>query len=251
MNGYVELITGGLGSGKTLFAVQRIFEHLAAGGYVFTNIAIYPEKMGAAIRERKGRIWDAARLKILTDAEAAAFNRHVARGTAECQVMVAIDEAGLDFDARDWKNTDTAIIAFSALARKMDVCLLYVTQQAADLDKRARGKCRCEWQCRNLHNLRLFGVLPFSLPLWARVCFDTSKGKHRKINDDTFLAPTWVFSLYDSNSLIGKGAAAVAGLKQVSGLPLARVEAAPVLSSRYLVPAAGLFSLCGALSYFS
>lgn len=228
MNGYVELITGTLGGGKTLFAVERIFEHLALGGYVFTNIAMKPDAIRAALEVRKRKKFDPSRLVVWTGDEAREPQNHVMRGTAERCVMLVIDEAGLEHNARDWAKTDRDFIALNALARKMELVVLYISQQATDFDKQVRSRCRAEWQCRNLHNLRLFGVLPVKVPLYARVCYDITKGKREYVTYDVLPLPMWVCELYDSNALVGRGKEALEKLVQATATPLEDVPAPPV-----------------------
>ena len=176
MNGFVELITGTLGGGKTLFAVQRMFEHVARGGHVWSNIQTpnprFPDSWARHLAERHGRKFDPARLVTMTGEQTLAFQKHVPRGTKERAVMVVIDEAGLEFNAKDHAKMSIEQLALNTYARKLELQVLYITQQSADMYKQFRGKCRCEWQCRNLFNQRFMGVIPVKIPLLARVCYD-------------------------------------------------------------------------------
>lgn len=223
MNGYCELITGTLGGGKTLYAVERAFEHALKGGWVFSNIPFRHVGWAEAM-ERRGYIFEPERVVTLTGEQTLEFHRHVPRGTHDRAVMVIIDEAGLEFNARDWAKTSKELLALNTLARKLDIVMLYISQQSADIDKQFRGKCRCEWQCRNMHNIRMFGLFPVKIPLYSRVCYDTTKGKREYLCSDVFTIPKWVFPLYDSDALVGRGNLAVSSLLRVDGTPLRRVE---------------------------
>lgn len=224
MNGYVEMITGTLGSGKTLLAVERAYEHVRNGGYVYGNVAFRPDQWERTLRERDHLRFDPSRLVQLTAAETLEFHRHVPRGTRERPVMVIVDEAGLEFNARDWAKTDRDLLALNTLARKLELIVLYVSQQSADMDKQFRGKCRAEWQCRRPFNRRIMGMWQIDVPLFFRVCYDVSKGKRERVCYDVVPPPKWVYPLYDSDALVGRGHEALSGMAQVTGTPLERIE---------------------------
>ncbi|MBK8583395.1 MAG: hypothetical protein IPL86_16720 [Flavobacteriales bacterium] len=249
MNGFVELITGTLGGGKTLFAVERAFAHAATGGYVYSNIPFVVEAWRAAMAERKRLVLDPGRVNILTAEQTLEFHLHVPRGTHARAVMVIVDEAGLEFNSRDWAKTSKEILAFNTYARKLDIQLLYISQQSADVDKQFRGKCRCEWQCRNLFNLRLFGVIPIKIPLMSRVCYDTTKGKREYLCNDVVSSPKWVWPLYDSDALTGRGKAMLGEIQQVSGTPLERIHV-PVESEFRNLILWGVFACSLSVSLF-
>lgn len=243
MNGFVELITGTLGGGKTLYSVERAFAHAAAGGYVYSNIPMVHDEWAKAMAARHGRVFDRSRINVLTTEQTMEFHLHVPRGTHARAVMVIIDEAGLEFNARDWAKTSKEILAFNTYARKLDIQLLYVSQQSGDVDKQFRGKCRCEWQCRNLFNTRLFGVIQLRIPLLSRVCYDTTKGKREYLCHDVVTSPRWVWPLYDSDALTGRGKALIGDIQQVSGDELPRVVR-PARSADFNLWAWGAFA-CG------
>lgn len=231
MNGYCELITGTLGGGKTLFSVERAYAHIRAGGHVYANIPFNPEQWARTLADRDGLKFKPERLVTLSAEQTLEFHRHIPRGTHSHQVMVIIDEAGLEFNSRDWAKTSKELLAINTLARKLDLILLYVSQQSADVDKQFRGKCRCEWQCRNLFHRRVMGI-PMKIPLLFRVCYDTTKGKREHLCYDAVPVPKWVFPLYDSDALVGRGFAAVSGLQTVEGSALEAIERPPVSGIR-------------------
>ena len=184
MNGFIEMVTGTLGGGKTSLAVERIYEHLCKGGWVYTNIECYPDK----IAERMAQIgleFDPQRLVIL-QGDAREFHKHVKRGTADSLVMVAIDEAGLEINSRDWGKTEKPQLAFNTMARKLDIWLVYISQDANDVDKQIRKKADTIWVCRNMKKLKIWGVFPFPLPFYFRVRFDNTRGEQAAENGFRF-----------------------------------------------------------------
>jgi hypothetical protein len=223
MNGAIELITGTLGGGKTLVAVERIYEHLERGGYVFTNIELYPEEITRRMAER-GYVFDPSRLTFLKPEDMEKFHEHVARGTKNSQVMVAIDEAHLSHHARDYLNTDTSLVDFNTLVRKLDILLLYITQDPSNLDKQFRKMVGTLWVCRNMRHYKILGVLPFPIPIFFRVQFDTTRGqKPVKVSSDISYRKSWACGMYNSDALLGSTAQRIGQLRQVEAKPLARI----------------------------
>ncbi|MBK8583404.1 MAG: hypothetical protein IPL86_16765 [Flavobacteriales bacterium] len=215
---------------------------------MYSNIPFVVEAWRAAMAERKRLVLDLARVNILTAEQTLEFPFARASGTHARAVMVIVDEAGLEFNSRDWAETSEEILA-SIRMRKLDIQLLYISQQSADVDKQFRGKCRCEWQCRNLFNLRLFGVIPIKIPLMSRVCYDTTKGKREYLCNDVVSSPKWVWPLYDSDALTGRGKAMLGEIQQVSGTPLERIHV-PVESEFRNLILWGVFACSLSVSLF-
>lgn len=223
MNGATEAITGTLGGGKTAFAVERMLEHLLAGGYCYTNVEIYLEKVREWMLE-KGRVFEPDRLIFLTG-DLGTFHKQVKRGTHECQVMVVLDEASLDFNARDWASTSKDLLAFNNFVRKLDIILLYITQRFEDLDKQFRARVGVLWVCRNMKHLKLLGLIPFPLPLFFRVRFDNTRGNGKPVKlDSEAVVKSWAWGLYNSDALTGKGHEQFLAMETANRTPLKRIQ---------------------------
>lgn len=223
MNGYIELITGTLGGGKTAFAVEKIYDHLKSGGFVYTNIEVYPDEVEKRLAV-EGLVFDRSRLVILLG-DAREYSSQVSRGTTKKLVMLVVDEAGLDLNARDWAKTDKKFIAFNTMARKLDIHLIYISQDASDVDKQIRRKAELVWVCRNLKKQKIWGVIPFPLPFYFRVCFDNTRGggTSSKMYPQVVLKPS-SWGLYNSNAMVGEVASQWVGMNQVDGSALEKLE---------------------------
>lgn len=224
MNGWIEIVSGTLGGGKSMFAVQRIYEHLKSGGWVFTNIEIYYDMVKAQMLE-DGLIFQPERLVKLVGNEET-FHTQVSRGTADSAVMVVIDEAGLSHNAVDHAKLDRGLLTFNTLARKLDIILIYISQDPTDVVKQFRKKARFIWICRNLSHFRLLGVIPMGVPMMFRVCFDNTRGggKPMHVRTDIGFRRPWLCKLYNSDALLGKGSDEIAKIATVRGTPLERVK---------------------------
>lgn len=222
MNGFIELVTGTLGGGKSALAVERLYEHLRKGGYAFTNIEVYPDKIAERLAS-EGYVFDSTRLVVL-QGNARDYPKQVSRGSADSLVMLVIDEAGLDINARDYAKTDKTFIAFNTMARKLDIHLVYISQDANDIDKQVRRKAEIVWVCRNMKKVKIWGMIPFPLPFYFRVRFDNTRGaKPQKLDSDIIMKPT-SWGLYNSDAMVGEVAAQWSGMKQLVGKPLERIQ---------------------------
>lgn len=226
MNGAIEIITGTLGGGKTLFAVERIYNHLLTGGWVYTNIEVYHEKFAARMAEA-GFEFIPERLVHL-EGDPRDFHRQISRGTSDSCVMLVIDEAGLGFNSRDWAKTDKANLTFNTLARKLDILLLYISQDINDIDKQFRKKAARLWVCRNFRHYQFLGVVPMPFPLMFRVCFDNSTGssKPRKLHSEIGIKRSWACGLYNTDAILGQDQGELGKLGVVRAEPLKRIPKA-------------------------
>lgn len=230
MNGRIEIISGTLGGGKTAKAVEIMLGHLASGGYVFSNVEIYPDKVAEKLKSRFGVKWDPSRYVFLTG-DARDYHTQVKRGTAQQVVMLVVDEAGLDLNARDWSKTDKHLIAFNAMARKLDIHLVYISQDSNDIDKQVRKKADTIWHCRNLRRYKIFGLWDCPVPMFFRVRYDNARGGQTAVRQD-FEVTWWPWSIgtYNSDALVGSVAAQWNGMQVANGAPLERAKAGNVLN---------------------
>jgi hypothetical protein len=224
VNGSTSIITGTLGGGKTAFAVEQIVLHLASGGICYTNIECFSDKIAAKIETDFGAVFEPSRLRPLSG-DLSQFHLQVERGSKDQLVMIVLDEASLDFNARDWATTSRDLLAFNNFVRKLDIRLLYITQRFEDIDKQFRARAGLLWVCRNMKHLRLWGFIPCPLPFYFRVRFDNSRGlgKPIQLDSDVTLRP-WSFGLYNSDALTGKGSDIFANMGKASVTKLKRIE---------------------------
>jgi hypothetical protein len=233
--GKIEVVTGDLGAGKTAYVVELIYEQLCQGGWVFTNIELYADKIAERMHG-EGLIFDPTRLVILSGESMRDFHTQIRRGADGEVVMVAIDEAHFDLAARDYRSTSDEFIQFVTLCRKLDIWLVFLTQDGDDIDKVVRKKFTVETLCRNLKEERIAGV-PFPFSLYVRVSFKLQKGRvHHKLDAHYVSKPT-SWGLYNSKALLGAKAAAFAKMHVARKSKLARVQK-PVTSAAYYFAAA-------------
>lgn len=243
MNGSIDLFTGLLGGGKTLLAVEEIAYHIRRGGTVYTNIALKLDGLRAWMAEH-GLDLDESRIHILKVEDIEEFHKHVARGTKDMASLVVIDEASLNLNARDWQKLNRDLWNFNVLVRKLDIRLIYISQQPEYLDKQIRGLVREQVDCRNLRNFYLGGILPIPIPLLIRVYARKGfGGKAMRSHAEFCPAPRWVYPLYDSDALLGKAAGQFSDMPFVNTAPLKKIPRVERPTDAY----ACLLAFCAAL----
>src|SRR5690606_30233321 len=224
MNGYLKLVTGNMGGGKTSYVVEMGIEHLLKGGTFATNIKCHVDVIAEYIPDQ-GFEFDPSRLIHLTG-DIGKFFDQIPRGTPSNLVLVGVDEAALEgFNSRDWNKMDRRIFNFCVLARKLDVGCCFITQQPEFFDKQLRKLCNGGLtDCRNLKSFKIWGVIPFPLPLIVRVHHDCVGGVFRKNHSEPLFERRWVWKFYDSDALLGAAAAEFEQMQVAKSGPLSCIK---------------------------
>jgi zona occludens toxin (predicted ATPase) len=146
----IEVFEGKLGGGKTYSAVVRILDTLRKGGVVATNIELNREHCCQWIASKFGVIldWD-RQVYVLDEASIFEFHKHVPCG-ATTPSLVVIDEAHLWFNAREWKSASKDVLTFLTQSRKIRADIIFITQDAKNLDGQFRRMVQFIWRFRDL-----------------------------------------------------------------------------------------------------
>lgn len=201
--GSTTVITGTLGGGKSLCAVDMGMDRVSLGGTVITNIPVdpYRDKWEKWMRDEHGKVMDHERLIQLKQDSMEGFERFAKRGS-RWPVMLILDEAALDLNARDFKRRTDSELNFVVLARKLTIDLVFIAQDASDIDKQIRKKMQKEIHCRSLKDL----WEEVKLPLFVRVPYTIQiNGKPwRRKASVHWKAQSWGY--FDTKALHGKKA---------------------------------------------
>jgi len=244
MNGFLKLITGNLGGGKTSWAVEQIVEHLRGGGYAATNIEMKFDEVEKWLASQ-GYVFDASRLIILKGG-LTEFYEQIPRGAPDCVVLTVIDEAAIvGFNSRDFAKLNRTVFNFCTLARKLDVGLFWITQRPQFFDKQLRELCCALIDCRDMRQFRIWGVIPLPIPLLVRMHHQMIDGRPVHPSAEVVVRKKWVWKLYNSDALLGDAASEFYKMRKVSASQLQRVPRAASGHIKYAV----LVSLCA--SFFS
>lgn len=206
--GSTVCITGTLGGGKSLCAVDIGMDRLALGGTVLSNIPMDREKLARWMRDEQGKHMDQSRLVQIGQESIENFQDVAIRGNDRIPTMMLLDEAALDLNAHDWKSRSKEEFNFVVLARKLRIDLVFIAQDATDIDKQIRKKMQREIHCRSL--MTMWDEV--KVPLFVRVHYTiqlNGKPWRRKV-EVKWKAQSW--GMFDSHALHGEKAKLYAAL---------------------------------------
>jgi hypothetical protein len=221
----IQLVTGPLGMGKTLFVCMLIFEDLCKGFTVVTNIDIVWDEIELLARRDKGVILNPAQLIRVDPEEARDWQRHIPFGVMGAPVKAYWDEIHLFFNARDWAQTGKDhgdLLSFLSQSRKARVDVTFIAQERENMEKQFRVLAEWELAIISSHHVPLgvFRMLPKCFIVRYR---DAQKGyqlrKEWRRYDKRF------FRCYRSHSFLDSGMKKLAdAAKEVGPYKLLRVS---------------------------
>lgn len=143
----IQIVTGKLGAGKTLFTVMLLFEALCAGKTVCTNIAVNWDELAKLARLSKRRLLDPAQLVKINPETDRNWQEIIPFGRIDAPVEVYLDEIHLFFNSRDWSKTNTeskGLLSFLTQSRKAGVNVTFIAQEITTVEKQFR--VLAEWE---------------------------------------------------------------------------------------------------------
>ena len=201
----IEFVTGKIGSGKTLYAVERIYLHMIKGGTVATNIDLKFENIEALAWKQKGKRIKPAQIVEVDINKTPNWDMEVPWGVPELPVLSVWDEVHLFNNARDWKKTQDSqgqMLSFLTQSRKACVDVIFITQDSKTVDKQFRIQAQFEHYVINSSELSLG---PFGkLPQFMSFCIRFKKSMSSRETVESNMAPynKSMFGLYDTLSML-------------------------------------------------
>ena len=199
----IKIVTGKLGSGKTLYCVSEIIELLAGGVTVCTNIDLQPDLIRVhllvyhGVRMRPEQI---IRIDINADPD---WHQKIPFGSRAAPVAVYLDEIHLWFNARDWQITDKlrrGLLSFLSQSRKVGVDVTFISQDKENVEKQFRALAEYEYFIFPMSHLvaGFLGKLPVSGFIAVIRDIETGTAVDRKIRTYS----SRLFGLYKTESLL-------------------------------------------------
>lgn len=228
VEGKLEFYCGALGSGKTAFAWERAMFHLLKGGTVVTNIQFYRERLRDWIRSHGFKMDDKRLIYVEDGAE---IWRHAQTGNDAMTVMMIIDEAHVEHNARDWQKSSREQLMFNTMARKLTIHLVYITQDINNVDKQFRGMANLIWYCRNTENWA-WGPFKFPVRVFFRVPYLCGPGAPpRRMSPEITRTPvSWGY--YKTKALVGRAQELFASFQKANTEPLERIGPSKLMQAR-------------------
>lgn len=133
------IVTGKLGSGKTLSMVGRIQDALWKGHRVATNLDIYPDKLLGA-NHKKGELWRVPDKPTGAELLALGYGNNSASNRDEDSFgHLVLDEGGTWLNSRTWNDKERdALLDWMRHARKWHWHVYLIIQHINSIDKQIR-----------------------------------------------------------------------------------------------------------------
>jgi hypothetical protein len=158
----IEVIEGkGVGSGKSYFVVDRLVSHWRNGGtaYVSESFCVNWEACKKHVLKRFGLHLEDDQYSSVTAEQINCLHENTPPGTSESPVLIIIDEAQDQLNARDWGDKSKRdLFSWCCQSRHDDNDLLFVSQSAANIDKQIRRLATYTWSVRNARNFSIPGL---------------------------------------------------------------------------------------------
>jgi len=198
----IYLVTGKIGSGKTLLVLTRIVEHLAAGGCAVTNIALNRDAVAEHLRRKFRRRLLPGQLREHDFEANPKFHHSIPFGVPALPVMVAIDEAHLYFNAAQDSTLRSAfldVVKFLTQSRKAGIDVWMITQAVETLWRQFRLQALHGFNCRDMRAVKIpfFGSVGMLGLRWRK--FDTITGE--TLENGTTPLDRRLFGLYDTSQM--------------------------------------------------
>lgn len=209
----IELVSGAIGSGKSVLLNKRAVEKAMKGRRIVTNFSIDKEALYYCLRRRK----------MSSSAADDVIKTHEVLRTYEQlrnlqDVWVGMDEAHFWFFSRMWQRIDISDVQFWSQSRKRKVDVTLVTQRPKAIDATVVDLAQIHWEAQALISKEA-SVFPFQI---VKLIHDMNMSSH----EAKFLA---MFRYIRLNDIMGSTAKSRKGfmgaVNNVSVMGLRRDEA--------------------------
>lgn len=133
----VWVVTGKLGSGKSMVAVGRMLEYMRRGCHVATNLDLYLDQAFRPRKRLSGLVYRVPDKPTVADLQALG-NGNPTYDESKNGLLV-LDECGTWFNSRTWNDKGRkALIDWFLHARKKGWDIIFIVQDISIMDKQAR-----------------------------------------------------------------------------------------------------------------
>ena len=163
----IEVISGKLGGGKTLFSARRMLEHMARGGTVVSNVHLHKFNCEKYLLDKWGVICDFdAQFQTLPEECVESWHEHIPLGESpDLPVLCVIDEAHLWINARDTRSSNKEAMKHLSQSRKLCIDFLFIVQAPENLDVQVNRLAQHQIRCRDMRKFRIAKLgIPWPFP---------------------------------------------------------------------------------------
>jgi len=158
----IEIVEGvGVGAGKSYYTATRILAHLAEGGSVFasTTFGLLWEKAKDLVEERWGKTLEDGQYQTFPQEDIPRLHEVTPCGSDDCPVLVVVDEAHIELNARDWGDkSKRPFFNWLTQSRHQNTDVIFISQAAANMDKQIARLATRVIRMRNLVGWQIPGI---------------------------------------------------------------------------------------------
>jgi len=168
----IQIFTGIMGSGKTLYAVWCILQAFIKGSYVATNIKLNIKFVRIYLRWRNV-IFDPLKYIYLEADMVLCPQKYLPKGTKNLNNLIVLDETALIMPSREWQKTQKEFFHFCLMLRRQFVDMIFICQRISQIDKQFRTLFQFRWNFNNLGRALVIPILgQFPWQILIRVQYD-------------------------------------------------------------------------------
>lgn len=198
----ITMITGKIGSGKSLMALVETMKQLGEGRCVVSNMHYNLEAVDAWLWRKNRRRLVRGQLRFHDFEAEPEFHNHIPFGQVGQPVTVFCDEAQLYYNQAEGTRLQSKLlrlVSFLTQSRKCKVDVWFITQYETTVWAQFRHQCLFGYRCRDMRavSLPFVGQLPIAGLKWSK--FDTQSGEIM-FRGSTPLSKS-LFDLYDTNQM--------------------------------------------------
>ncbi len=160
----ISILSGKIGAGKTLHAVEMMYEALCEGRTVCTNVELIYKQLAILAVKEKSLLIKRSQIIQLDLNTLANWHTEIPWGVTGDPTLVCLDEIHLWFNSRDYAKTDNLhrdMLSFLSQSRKAAVDVIFIAQEINNIEKQFRA------QAKHLLFISDFGG--FYLPILGKV----------------------------------------------------------------------------------
>ncbi len=219
-----DCYTGNLGAGKSLDATLVILNYLFQGKRVISNYPINEkaiktktefsyfsknkmskiEKKNGFSRDKRENKFTYVKPSDLTVLYLLKFYMKYHKDKKkESQTLLVIDEASMNFNARDWNAKERKNwLTFFRHSRKFGYDIILITQNLSDLDKQIRGMIDYQVVHKKLSSFKIFKFLAFlKINVFLKIFIWDPNRNRLKDHTEFFVYRKYYSTLYDTFDL--------------------------------------------------
>lgn len=158
----IQCVEGkGVGSGKSYMACEFLIHHFRQGGTAFASesFRIKWDKVKALCLKRWGLHLEDDQYRAVSAKDIVKLHSVTSGGSDDMPVLLLIDEAQDQLNARDWGDKDKReLFSWACQSRHDNNSLIFISQSAFNIDKQIRRLATYTWTIRNMATFPIPGL---------------------------------------------------------------------------------------------